>query len=157
MSCSSSDPSKKEGKSMMTHDDRRKAEREEIERVKRKVLLLFGRPPRTNAEKRRAVNYVLEGDGFGCSNGWIARACMVSRSLVAMVRKEAERDHQIGKARDALWCAWFNVERAWRLAPEAARKRFVDFESRAAAGPADDLLRALSSARVLNDIDADIL
>ncbi len=134
----------------MAHDDRRRrTEKDEIEKTKGRVLLLFGRPPRTNAEKRKAVIYVLESasDGMFCSDGWIAQACFVSRSLVAAVRKELRREAQIAKAHDALSCAW-------HLAPETARKRFVDFEGRVVR-TADDMLGALSSGRILGNISDD--
>jgi hypothetical protein len=86
-----------------------------------RVLHLFsGRPPETNAEKRQAVAYVINDLGkHGAPDGKIARACFVSVSLVAIVRKELEAERKTEADFKAL-------SDAWRTASHAARWRFSE-------------------------------
>ncbi len=86
-------------------------------------MRLFGEPlRRTNAEKRRAVSYVLSASARRpCSDEGVARACSLSRSLVAAMRREFKREQEIDKT-------YWALVRAWRDAPLAARRRFIDDE-----------------------------
>ena len=83
-----------------------------------RVFLLFGRAPKTNAEKRRAVIHLLDDPGLcNRSDAWIAQQCCVSRSLVVTVRKEREHVRQTETDLSTLW-------KAWSGANETARTRF---------------------------------